>query len=65
MKKPAPLCPKCGADQRECPVPKAPPAEKRTRATPRKADVEVEPMGDDEEVPLAEDEDEVAEDDEP
>ena len=65
MKKPVPLCPKCGADQRESPVLKAPPAEKRSRATPRKADVEVEPLGDDEEVPLAEDEDEVAEEDEP
>ena len=31
MKKPVPVCPKCGADQRESPALKAPP-EKRARA---------------------------------
>jgi len=34
LKKAAPVCPKCGADQRESPVVKAPAAEKR-RAPPR------------------------------
>ncbi len=38
LKKPEPLCPKCGADQRESPAQKAPPpAEKRTRAPVRPA----------------------------
>lgn len=41
LKKPAPICPKCGADARESPAAKAPPAEKRSRA-PREARV-VEP----------------------
>ncbi len=64
MKKPVPLCPKCGADQREAPVVKAPPAEKRIRATPRKAEPEVDHVEGEEDIPLAEDEDEdaVAED---
>ncbi len=36
MKKPEPLCPKCGADQRESPALKAPAtSEKRSRAAPR------------------------------
>ena len=34
LKKPEPICPKCGADQRQSPVVKAP-AEKRTRAAAR------------------------------
>jgi uncharacterized protein (TIGR02300 family) len=34
LKKAAPVCPKCGADQRESPAVKAPAAEKR-RAPPR------------------------------
>jgi uncharacterized protein (TIGR02300 family) len=58
MKKPVPLCPKCGADQRESPALKAPPPEKRVRATPRKVVPEVDPVEGEEEVPLAEDEDE-------
>lgn len=38
LKKPAPICPKCGADQRESPALKAPtPAEKRSRAPARAA----------------------------
>jgi uncharacterized protein (TIGR02300 family) len=33
MKKPVPVCPKCGADQRESPALKAPPpSERRSRA---------------------------------
>ncbi len=47
MKKPEPLCPKCGADQRESPALKAPPAaERRPRARPvepKPPEVEVEP----------------------
>jgi uncharacterized protein (TIGR02300 family) len=36
MKKPEPICPKCGADQRESPALKSPPpAEKRARAPAR------------------------------
>jgi uncharacterized protein (TIGR02300 family) len=36
MNKPAPICPKCGADQRESPAVKGPPpAEKRARAAAR------------------------------
>jgi uncharacterized protein (TIGR02300 family) len=38
MKKPAPICPKCGADQRDSPALKAPPpAERRVRASARPA----------------------------
>jgi uncharacterized protein (TIGR02300 family) len=36
LRKPEPICPKCGADQRESPAVKAPPAaEKRQRAAAR------------------------------
>ena len=46
LKKPEPLCPKCGADQRESPALKAPaPAERRPRVRPpepKPAPVEVE-----------------------
>ena len=31
MKKPAPICPKCGADQRESPALKPAPSERRAR----------------------------------
>ena len=34
LKKPEPLCPKCGADQRQSPALKAPAAEKRSRWRP-------------------------------
>jgi uncharacterized protein (TIGR02300 family) len=38
LRKPEPVCPKCGADQRESPALKAPPpAEKRQRAAARPA----------------------------
>ncbi len=41
LKKPEPICPKCGADQRESPALKSPgPPEKRTRAPARPAVVE-------------------------
>ena len=36
LKKPEPLCPKCGADQRQSPAVKAP-GEKRSRPPPRPA----------------------------
>lgn len=62
LKKPAPVCPKCGADQRESPVLKAP-AEKRARAAPRRPEPEIDTLESEDEVPLDEDED-VAEDDE-
>jgi uncharacterized protein (TIGR02300 family) len=58
LKKPVPVCPKCRADQRESPALKAPPPEKRVRATPRKVVPEVDPVEGEEEVPLVEDEDE-------
>lgn len=62
LRKPVPLCPKCGADQRESPALKAPPPDRKARAAPRKVEPEVEPIGEDEEVPL-EDEDEAVEED--
>ncbi|HTN54074.1 MAG TPA: TIGR02300 family protein [Anaeromyxobacter sp.] len=41
MRKPAPICPKCGADQRESTAVKGPPpAEKRARARPVEPQVE-------------------------
>jgi uncharacterized protein (TIGR02300 family) len=45
LRKPEPLCPKCGADQRQSPALKAPaPSERRSRARPvepKAPDVEV------------------------
>jgi len=41
LKKPAPICPKCGADARESPVVKQPAAEKRSRAPAREPVAEV------------------------
>jgi uncharacterized protein (TIGR02300 family) len=35
LKKPAAICPKCGADQRESPAVKSPASEKRSRAAAR------------------------------
>jgi uncharacterized protein (TIGR02300 family) len=51
LKRPAPVCPKCGADQRESPAVKGPAPERR-RPPPRPvapvvaADVEAEPLED-------------------
>jgi len=49
--KPEPLCPKCGADQRESPAIKPPPPEKRSRAAksppPVLAEVEADPVPED------------------
>jgi predicted nucleic acid-binding Zn-ribbon protein len=60
MKKPEPLCPKCGADQRESPALKAPsPPERRPRTRPpepKPPPVEVEPDLD-EDVELEDDDD--------
>jgi uncharacterized protein (TIGR02300 family) len=42
MKKPEPLCPKCGADQRQAVGTKPAPAEKRVRAPARPVEPEVE-----------------------
>lgn len=44
LRKPAPVCPKCGADAREAPAPKA--AEKKARAAPRPEPVEEVDAGD-------------------
>ncbi len=69
MKKPEPVCPKCGADQRESPALKAPaPSERRARAAARPAPVEeAEPAETEveEELEDEDDEDDGAEDDEP
>jgi uncharacterized protein (TIGR02300 family) len=63
LRKPVPLCPKCGADQRESPALKAPPPERRPRATPRKPEPVAEPLGEEDEVPLEEEDEAVEEDD--
>jgi uncharacterized protein (TIGR02300 family) len=63
LKKPVPVCPKCGADQRESPALKAPP-EKRSRAAkpvePAAPEVDEEAEVDEE----VEDDDEDEDDDE-
>ncbi len=68
MKKPEPLCPKCGADQRDSPALKAPPPqERRPRARPpepKTEEVEVEALDDDAELDDEADEP-VEDDDEP
>jgi uncharacterized protein (TIGR02300 family) len=68
LKKPEPLCPKCGADQRESPALKPPTSsERRARARPVEpkppaAEVEVEL---DEEAEIDDDAEEEAEEEEP
>ena len=64
LKKPAPTCPKCGADQREAPSPKT--ASTRARAAPPPREVEPEelPIGEEEEAE-AEEEEESVDNDEP
>ncbi len=44
LKKPAPVCPKCGADQREKPAPRASPAAEKKRATPAPVEREAEDL---------------------
>jgi uncharacterized protein (TIGR02300 family) len=61
FKKPEPICPKCGADQRQSPALKAPPAERRQKAPPKPAPEEAEPTLDEE---VEGDEAELDEDDE-
>ena len=46
MRKPAPICPKCGSDARQKPVTKASAAEKRSKPAPREEPAEVEELGD-------------------
>lgn len=46
MKKPAPICPKCGSDARQKPVTKTSAAEKRAKPAPREEPVETEELGD-------------------
>lgn len=64
MKKTPPVCPKCGADQRQSPALKPAPAERRVRAAARPVEpveeVEVEELDDDLDEDEAED---VADDD--
>jgi uncharacterized protein (TIGR02300 family) len=48
FKKPEPICPKCGADQRQAPVVKAPAAERRQKAAPKPVPDEVEAVVDEE-----------------
>jgi uncharacterized protein (TIGR02300 family) len=70
LKKPAPLCPKCGADQRESPALKPAPAERRQRAparpvVPEVEEAETEVVDEDLEADAADVEDEDAAEDEP
>jgi hypothetical protein len=70
FRKPEPLCPKCGADQRQSPVTKAPP-ERRQKAPPKPAPEEVEKEGDDDaeasalDAELEDEEDDEDDEDEP
>lgn len=59
MKKPEPLCPKCGADQRHAVATKPAPAEKRVRAPARP----VEPEPDEAETAEAEADEDLEDDD--
>lgn len=69
FRKPEPICPKCGADQRESPAVKAPPSERRPKGLAKPAREEAERAveeGVDEaelEAELDEDSDEEAEED--
>ena len=57
LRKPVPICPKCGADQRDSPPPEPPSAAERRRAKPKPApDVEALPAIDDEAGPDPEEE---------
>ncbi|HSM91949.1 MAG TPA: TIGR02300 family protein [Anaeromyxobacteraceae bacterium] len=64
FKKPEPLCPKCGADQRESPALKAPASERRQKAAkPPPREEEVEPTLDEEgDEPELDEEDEADDD---
>jgi uncharacterized protein (TIGR02300 family) len=66
MKKPVPVCPKCGADQRESPALKPSPAERRVKAPVRAPEPVVEPIVEEEdaeeEIEDREDEEDAADD---
>lgn len=69
LKKPAPICPKCGADQRASPAHKSTPAAERKRAPPKPVvepvlDVAPEDVEEDAKEHLDEEEEEPAGDDE-
>jgi uncharacterized protein (TIGR02300 family) len=65
LKKPEVICPKCGADQRESPALKAPPAsERRPRARPPEPKTEEVEVELDDDAELDEEADEPAEEDE-
>jgi uncharacterized protein (TIGR02300 family) len=64
MKKPEPLCPKCGADQRQSPALKTPaPQERRPRARPPEPKTEEVEVELDDDADLEDEADEPAEDD--
>jgi uncharacterized protein (TIGR02300 family) len=70
LKKPTPICPKCGADQRESPALKAPPPAERRSRPPARAAVEesaevAEPEVEEEGDEVAEEEPEADEGEEP
>jgi hypothetical protein len=63
LKKEEPICPKCGADQRQSPANKPSPASERRRAPPKVAAPLPEPEVDDVETALDEEEEDDDEDD--
>ena len=66
FRKPAPVCPKCGTDQRESPALKAAPVERRAKVPPRPAEPEMEEPAEEAEEAFEElDADEAADDDKP
>jgi uncharacterized protein (TIGR02300 family) len=73
LRKSPAICPKCGADQKDSPALKAPPAsEKRSRAArppppvvPEVEDAEAEVVADEDDLDADADDDDAADDDEP
>jgi len=65
LKKPQPICPKCGADQRDNHPAKPPPAERRPKAPAHEPVPEIEEPGEEAEEVFEEADDETAEEDEP
>jgi uncharacterized protein (TIGR02300 family) len=74
LRKAPAICPKCGADQKDSPALKAPPAEKRSRAAARPPpppvvpdveDAEAEVVADEDDVDDADTDDDAGDDDEP
>ena len=64
LKRPVPVCPKCGTDQREAPTPKAASSRRAAAPPPRPVDEEV-PAEEAEEAAEGEEEEEAAEEEEP